>query len=311
MFKRKFKRKARFDRYAATVKRAPRKRPFNRSLFVILFGLIALGVTLYSITSMNLFRISNIVLTPSNNCIGNEDLQKNILQGQQNIFFIDDQHLSEQIKKKYLCVKSVTVQKKLPSTLSINVTPRIPALIVDQLRQKDAPLVHLIFDKKEGTASASISALQIPQLNFDVVASSISGQFVVDTDGVIFDHTTPAQVPIVVSFLENAQLGGSIDPKFVKNIQEILQKLTQMGFTIDSTKIAEDRFLLINSQHPIGSLKDQKLRLVFDVDNDSLRQIASLQLILQKTTMDSKRIESVDVRFEKPVVVYSQQKGRR
>jgi hypothetical protein len=49
----------------------------------------------------------------------------------------------------------------------------------------------------------------------------------------------------------------------------------------------------------------QEMKVILNLKGEYLKQLASLQLILQKNKIDSKRIESVDLRFAKPVVIYS------
>lgn len=48
----------------------------------------------------------------------------------------------------------------------------------------------------------------------------------------------------------------------------------------------------------------QKEEVVFTSDRDLVTQVSSLQVILSRLTMESKRVKRVDLRFDKPVITY-------
>jgi hypothetical protein len=89
-----------------------------------------------------------------------------------------------------------------------------------------------------------------------------------------------------------------------QKIKELRQKLKDLQIETTSVKITQGTYLLIvgNYQKTLGNQKD--LKLAFLLTGNHLQELASLQLILQRNKIDLKSIESIDLRFDKPIVVY-------
>ena len=52
----------------------------------------------------------------------------------------------------------------------------------------------------------------------------------------------------------------------------------------------------------------KKTIFIFLLDRDNQKELASLQLILQRNRIDLRSIESVDLRFDKPIVTFEKKK---
>ena len=71
----------------------------------------------------------------------------------------------------------------------------------------------------------------------------------------------------------------------------ILDKVKIYRLSITEASIFED--VLMNNTAP---------KIIFKLRNDIDKQIASLQLILEKAKMETSKLEFIDLRFDKPIV---------
>jgi len=55
-------------------------------------------------------------------------------------------------------------------------------------------------------------------------------------------------------------------------------------------------------------MTDSSAGIALNLESDIKRQLASLQLILSKSKIEQREVSSIDLRFAKPVVVYSPKK---
>jgi hypothetical protein len=80
-------------------------------------------------------------------------------------------------------------------------------------------------------------------------------------------------------------------------IRDVLDMLVKLNMNPKLLKVSMSGTMII--------VDVQEMKVILNLKGEYLKQLASLQLILQKNKIDSKRIESVDLRFAKPVVIYS------
>ena len=85
----------------------------------------------------------------------------------------------------------------------------------------------------------------------------------------------------------------------IQKTVKVLEKIKSLGVNSDDPKIYSKIYLSLG----------QKPQMVFVLDDKSDHQLASLQLILDQAKMDTKEVEFLDLRFDKPIVRYGKDKN--
>ncbi len=235
---------------------------------------------------------------------------ENILAKNTSLLFINKLKLTSELEKKFFCLTDLQIKRVLPDTLVLGAKERRPVLIIEKLNFPDnfdrgENLSKTIEASFSATIEATKEATLIKTTDFEVKSASFSAQLVLDSSGFAFlDNPQGLNLPKIAGFFPELELGRSIDSRIVKNSTEILEKLKEGQIEVKSAKITKSIYLLIvgNYQKTLGNQKD--LKLIFLLTGNHLQELASLQLILQRNRIDSKSIESIDLRFDKPIVVY-------
>lgn len=267
------------------------------------------GTTLLAFFFLSFFQITQITIKSEVICTNQTAIKQALHLTYANLLLVNTGALEGELIKKYLCIKGVIFTRKWPHTLEVSILARQPALVfdlvpdvasvssVDLLQAKNlesSPAARLI----EATAEAKLTqTLEFPQPE-----ATVSGQLIVDSSGVIFAQNESVSVPHVQINLPNAKLGDKVDSRIIQNSQKIFSRLKSLGFTVLNSKIVDQLYLLVVAESQTE--KASTLKLGFTLDGQHLRELASLQLILQKNRIDLRSIEIVDLRFDKPIVQY-------
>lgn len=257
------------------------------TLFLIL-TLAFLGVCLLLLNS-SYFKIKDVKITNSAECIDESNLRKTLNLTGKRIFNIDDEDIITIIKKNH-CVKDASVVKSLPNKIEIKINQRIPAARIithsNQIKKID-------FDLIEATAS---SASAQTDLAFNISTSGAS--FLVDKNGILFAEDSQLNNVLNIHYANNdLKLGDSIGEGIIPGVLSVLEKFKVEGVKVDEIRLIGRDLLLTGD-----------INVYFALDSDLSKQIVSLQLILKGSKIDSKKMERVDLRYNKPVVIYSPQK---
>lgn len=229
--------------------------------------------------NLNFFTINKIVVKNDGAiCLEEGDfvrslrlLGKNILTAAK----IDEKNLLD----RYPCVKYFDVQKKLPNELVITAISRQP---LARVAEYDLPL-----DLKEATPSS-----QTALVDWSIPPSS-SPYYIVDDWGVIFNTTESTQSAVLYIANEQIKYGSKLSSEMFNKINLIFKKSAQINEDIQFGKIINDTMLVKTNK-----------KLVFSLSKDIDRQVASLQLILEKAKINGRSVDTIDLRFDKPVVIY-------
>lgn len=214
----------------------------------------------------------------------------------QNFFFINSSKVESDLKRKFLCIKSVKISRYFPNRVILQIFGREPAAILVMEKNEEVTAGEIEeFSKIESTpsAEASISA------KFSLSVEGPTENFLVDNDGVIYSNNIEQiNAPrIYVSGL-NLTLGQEVKENLIKGLLKILEKVKIFGVDVKDAKIYSKNILLINT----------KPKMIFKLDDKIDTQIASLQLILGKAKIDSAELEFIDLRFDKPIVRFAPKK---
>lgn len=255
------------------------KSGFSRKIVpLIILILFILGLSLFF--KSNFLKVQFVDVSLNNAGCSDEKgvIDKSNLLGQ-NIFFIDQKKLSENIKQSFVCIKSVNLSKSLPSRVKLDVLGRNPTARFYSVKTFDASASALI----ESMATSS--------------ASQVGDVYLVDEEGVIFAKDTTAQdLPKVTIFGLDLSIGMDFTDSLKKTLR-ILEELKHLGIENKETYIFND--FLITTSYP---------KVVFNLSRDIDIQIASLQLIVQKAKINSEVLEFIDLRFDKPLIKFAPKK---
>lgn len=278
----------------------------NFLLIVVLIVSASLWVVF---TKSNLLNAKNVQIKLNQaQCVDPDQLKSSLKLQNQKIIFIDQTSIEQRIKKSNLCVATVSLDKKLPDTLIVNITGRKAEAVLDSVEFFSNNQLSSITEQDLEATPSSQPAFVLKDEEDQIKQATPSGRFFVDSEGLAFEGFNGiGSLPNFIFAGEKLDLGKRIDPILVRNSINILSRLHGMSINITSTPIIFDNSLFLET--------DKSPKLNFSLNGDINRELASLQLILGAGTMNSagsptggkslKGIESIDLRFNKPVVVYS------
>ncbi len=262
-----------------------RDRKFGKVLGLGLLPIFLLiFLSAFLILHSNIFTIRSIDVTSEKiGCVDNQNIKESAQILGQNIIFTNFSKL-EDLKKKFFCIKSVTISKSFPNKVNLSVFGREPAAILVSLKYDESTKSgELIKGFIEASASADI--------HFS--ADHSNENLVVDDEGIVYStNVDQINVPKVYRTQVNLSLGQKIKEGLISNTLKILKMAKIFGINVNESKITMEDLLLINATP----------RIIVKLDDNIDSQIASLQLILQKAKMDEENLEFIDLRFDKPVV---------
>jgi hypothetical protein len=283
----------------------------KRSFILSKLNIILLIILLISLSAFyflyisDIFKVKEISVNPSNtSCTSESEIKKftNLLG--KSIFFVDSGWVNQKISERFNCIESAKLEKKFPNNLNINLSERKAASIVKLIKFNSIPP---LVDLTESLASSSSEATPSSNtavgtnLDFEVNESSVSSKLLTDKEGFILlkveDENQFSNLPRIYLLGKDINFSKVIPNEFVGNTLKVLEKMNSLSKNVERVKIV-DNSLFVKSEE----------KIVFSLTKDILRQLASLQLILQKAKIESKQVEIIDLRFDKPVVVYSPKK---
>lgn len=235
------------------------------------------------------FNINFLAIQTEGFCLTSEDFQQAVKIKGESIFFIDRDQISANLLQKYLCLKAVEIEKEFPSKIKINLIDREPLVEVSSY------VLTTPFPLKDLEASSSSQAALL-----DWSYLQDKDFMVADEDGVIFKEKEAINLPKLFLPDQEIKLGKQLDKILFNKLSEVIKKIGS-----DALIKVSGNFLLIQSD--LDDYQGKK-KLVISLEKDLMAQLASLQLILQKAKIDDRPMEIIDLRFDKPVVIYKQKK---
>lgn len=283
------------SKHSNTHERIQGKRKINQifsgikiKIFLILLLLI-IAIALLIVLNTSTLIVKNVVVKESVSCVEADRISKDASFTNQNIVFIQESQIAKKFKEKYLCIEEVRTKKEYPNTLNLYLKEREKALKIGLI--KGSPYIKLP-DIKDSTPSSESTPLVI---DHSVNEASISGVYIADKNGFVFDvASVENDLPMIYLVGFETGLGRPVEKKIVNLSLQLINRLKELSIDYRTIKIMGDTVLV-----------DGDIKLTFSLNKDLNRQLASLQLILQKAKMNSKSMDKIDLRFDKPVVIYS------
>ncbi len=253
-----------------------KKKNFRPLIIPVLALLLFAGVffVFYKSSFLNIKKID--VQAKDIICANADQLKASSGLSGQNFFLISPSEIENNLKKKFVCIKSVITSKTFPDKVILQTVNREALAVFASLKDKEA----------------SFSATPSAEL--------VKDYFLVDSEGVVFGRGE-SNPWILTVYLFNQEL--SIGQKLtggISDIPRILDKIKILGIQIDTARINQDSFI-ITSVNPVSEM-------FFRLNNNVDVQLASLQLILDKAKIDLNELEFIDLRFDRPVVRFAPKK---
>lgn len=221
------------------------------------------------------------------NCVTEQQLRTdNRLM--QNILMFEQEKVRQQWLQQYSCIGQVFFHRRFFNQLIVDVHPRIPFVQVTGYLPKPLPTLS----NSEASASTGTALFD---WSFPVATSG--GILVADQHGVIIAGGQQSNLPLLYYPESELIVGQRLDPKLFSTIALVIEKMNSFASPVSQVRFDGKSLLLQSSQKVVLSFPDE-----------INRQLASLQLILSKAKIDGKAMDKIDLRFDKPVVIYSPQK---
>lgn len=272
----------------------------------VIVAMLLFGVY-YTFTESKLYKYG--VKTEDLTCT-NEAQIADFLRGLNlNYFAFDSVDLEEKLKHKFFCIGKIDSQISFPDRLSVKITGRKAEFAASQVSTAAEinPVIELPTDYQIATESSKAAdpVNIITKIVEGVSESSSSAYFLIDSEGVVFDRSFGSvSFPILKIVGEEIKVGGKVPGDLIGKVKDVIKGLSGIEVPTDNIIVVGDKLII-----------DSKPRLIFSLNKRLDYQTTSLQLILTQAKMNSDSnlpgrddIESVDLRFNKPVVVYTKKK---
>jgi hypothetical protein len=281
----------------------------KRKLFLIISAVVIAAILLiffgYKILTEN--RLSRFDITAENlNCTNSDEIKNTLNNLNLNYFGFKSGIVDQELKKKFICIGQITQEVSYPDKLKLKITGREGKFIVTSINPDIDINPQIVLSLEQLNATQSTTAAFPPRILNQILNSykdaSESAYFIADAEGMVFEEASgSALLPKLSIFSEELTVGRYVSNDAVKKTSEILDKISGFDINLENLLIVGDRLII-----------DSTPRITFALNRALDRQAASLQLILRQAKMnldpdsrDSRSVESIDLRFDRPVVVYS------
>lgn len=255
-------------------------------IFVVIIFLSFLVLSYFLTTSF--FQIKQLEVKGELSCVTSEDFKNSVGIKNQNLFTFNKNSLGESIKK-FPCLKEVVIKKDFPDKLTIELIRRNAVFLIIT-NTVDASNSAILSEENESTSSAESSHSAI--LNFPTVKDG--DKWLVDEEGVVFGQNQNVELFTPVIYTDREVFLGFVFPdNFSRDILLIVERLKEFGLNYKALLVESSNFYV-----------DSVPKVVFSLNENLERQLASLQLILEKAKIENENIEFIDLRFDKPIVKY-------
>ena len=218
-------------------------------LFLVIIFLIVLA----PLSIFFLFKIENVEVAGDKGCTEESTIQEQF-RGR-NIFIVSSKRVEETVLNNYKCVKNVTVQKKYPSTLTIEV-------------EIDRPLV------KVGDKNIYLTE-----------------------NGFVLDNYDQKNLPTIFFDKETEfKIGERVNDEDTLYVLSLVSQIGKTDFVATSIRVLSPFVLSVYNR--------ENQTVIFTTEKEVNVQVDSLQLILSESKIDPSKITKIDLRFEKPVIIF-------
>ncbi len=279
-----------------------------KKLLFFLPVLVIGGAAFYILRFNPLMVRAERVKLQSASCVTESQIRSDAQFTGQNILFLKGSAAGKKITSGYVCVRSVSIQRVFPSSVEVDVEGRMPSLVLYSKVQDasvSAQVNNFLSDISPNEATPSSRSALLEDVIKDPALSYSGNSYLVDNEGIVYSQLFGIlPLPSVILYNQDLRVGTRIDPGVVGDTISVLSRLKGLSIPVSLAVVKEEDL----------GIRNPNMSLFFALDSDLDRQLASLQLILQASTMKmeentgskQQKVSSIDLRFNKPVVIYSQ-----
>lgn len=243
----------------------------------------------------NPFSIKNIeIRLDAIACASYEDIKNTAEINDKNLLFLNETLIGDRLKEKYRCIKSVKIIRHFSNSVTLEVNGRkgMAYLKSQSLAESSAtPSLNLIL---ENIASSGAEA------TYSLSLSKEEEFFLVDDEGVIFNKTL-INAPLPIIYILDKNIPEQVINMFLKKLVNAFSKITSYGLTLNNVIVFPQQVAII----------DTDIKIVSIINDQLDKQLAALQLIINKAKIEGISIQLIDLRFDKPVVKYAPKEKKR
>ncbi len=310
-----------------------RQRQFKRKkllLIIVAVAILIASVVFFGYKILTENKLSRFNIETENlNCVASGEIEGVLKSLNLNYFYLLHQQMASsayfksesiesQLRKKFICIGKIEQTLYYPDRLKLKISGREGKFIVASINTDIETNPQVVLSLEQLNATQSTTGAFPPKVLNGILNSyrqslpsgegknaSESAMFIVDGEGMVFEEARPETfLPKLSIFSEELHIGRLVPGDVVKKSAEVIEKLGDSGLTLDNLLIVGEKLII-----------DTDPRITFSLNRPIDRQAASLQLILRQAKMnldpesaDTRSVESIDLRFDRPVVVYSSQK---
>ena len=286
----------------------PRRMERRKPLIFSIVGIIALTAVIffgYKVLTEN--KLTRFDIELSNiNCAAPAEIEAFLKSKNMNYFYYKSDLVESDLRQKFYCIGKIEQEIYYPNRLKLKLTGREGKYVIKTINTDIETNPQIVLTLEQLNATESTAQAFPPQVLKQILdtykQASGSGLFIIDEEGVVFENAlSDAILPRIVLFGKDPRIGQKIADDLIVKVEEILAKLAPIDLDSTNLIVVGDRLII-----------DTKPRVTFSLSKEIPRQAASLQLILRQAKMnldpektDSRSVESIDLRFDRPVVIYS------
>lgn len=202
-----------------------------------------------------------------------------------NLINIQEKNLANEIEKIDPSVKNISIKKIFPNTIKINVSQNIPIaqIIIDQ-----ALVTELAYQLTlDASSSAQATNSQVSKGNFPQPI-----KFFIDAQGDKIEEKINVNPPTIIGSSEKEILTNDK----IASISELIKELQEINFPLQEIYVLKNRIFVI--KYNVGTY------ILMASDQSLKNQVRSLQQIVERFTIEGIKPKKIDLRFNKPVVVF-------
>lgn len=277
----------------------------------IFLGLVLLSLLLVIFLKSNLLLIKNVEIKSQDiNCANTNEIKELISLQSSNIFLIDSSSIEQKLKNKFFCIDRVVINKISLNKIELEIFSRKAVALINSYQIIEDNKIDEA--KKIASNSSNLSLESTPSakplLPKDTKGAKFIGKFIVDKTGFVFSQDSNElsifQIDLI-NLLEQKNLPISSDLTLGSKVYQEIENAINILLTLQNQNVNFSTIQIIDGKTLL--LKNEQI-IIFNLSKDIDKQAASLQLIWQQHKIDSKDIEMIDLRFDKPIVKYSANK---
>lgn len=238
-------------------------------------------VLLVFLARSNLFQVRQVSCQEEfGSCSGEVVGQLKALEGR-NIFFLGEKDLADRVLAVNHEIRSLRFSRRLPDTVLVQVERRkgVNALANYVAEEIDFSIL----------TATTAAKLKIPQ-------NSQPGFFLLDKEGAVFLLVDDSPLPSV--FIPQESISLVVGQMFDLPEAQAAAKIARLLL------LPAHRPVVVSPQGQIFANLEEEILAIFSDKKDPSFQVATLQLILARARIEGKIPQRVDLRFDKPVVIY-------